>query len=189
MDCKKDTSQEGLFLKGQHINLTALSEEDIHNSNWFDWFNDDESTAGTTHHRFPNTREDQKEYFIDGINGNRNRLQLGIRDLKGGPIVGVISLQQIDYIDCKAEIAVMIGEKGYRKIKFSIEAHKLIIAHGFNQLNLNRIYGGTFMKEWAEMLCRILGFQMEGLLRADVFKNGEYCDVYRFGLLRDDFYK
>lgn len=176
-----------VFIKGSLINLTTLCLEDVEHSNWTAWLNDEETTRFMLQHRFPSSRESQIEFFKKEIEHNQSKLQLGIQSSDGGQIVGVISLQCVDYINKKAEIAVMIGESKYRQVRHSIEAHKLIIAHGFKELNLHRIYGGTLMKEWAELLCRTLGFKMEGVLREDAFKNGKYHDVFRFGLIKAEF--
>ncbi|MFC1814779.1 GNAT family N-acetyltransferase [Thermodesulfobacteriota bacterium] len=176
----------GVFLSGKYVNLTVLTEEDVYNSNWYDWFNDEDTTMLTQHHCFPNTRKKQLE-MLNEINKSENKIQFGICDVSGGPIVGVVSLQAIDFINRKAETSLMMGEQKYRGVKYFIESFSLIIRHGFNSLNLHRIYGGTIIPEIAELMCRTLGFKQEGIFREDVFKNGKYVDVYNIGLFREEF--
>lgn len=176
----------GVFLSGKFVTLTVLTEADVLESNWYDWFNDPETTMFMQQGYFPNTRELQLEFFREKIRNNRTKLQLGIRDVVGGPLAGVISLQSIDHLQRKAEMALVIGEKKYRQVKYFIEACELLIAHGFAALNLRRIYGGTMINEAAELMCRRMGFRREGVLRQDVFKNGQYWDVYLIGLLKEE---
>lgn len=176
-----------VFLKGKYLYLKALDESDINNSNWFDWFNDEETTLFMQQHYYPNTKQQQLEFWEKNIKNATDKIQLGICDVKGGPIVGCVSLSCIDYLNRRAEIATIIGEKEYRKIKYFYESNKLILEHGFYSLNLHRIYGGTIVKELAEMMGRFFGFHMEGVAREAVFKNGVYHDAYSIGVLRSEF--
>jgi RimJ/RimL family protein N-acetyltransferase len=138
-------------------------------------------------HLFPNTKEQQLEYFRKNIQGNPTKLQLGILHVKDQVLMGTISLSSIDHLNRKCEIGGFIGEKKYQKFSYFIEANNIIIKHGFDNLNMNRIYGGTIIKEVASMYCRVLGFKEEGILRSDVYKNGKYYDAYLIGLLREDY--
>lgn len=173
-----------VFLAGKYVNLTILTNADVLNSGWHSWFNDQETTRLTQHGRFPNTRDDQLEFFRKDVKANKSKLQLGICDVSGGPIVGVISLQNIDYINRNAELAVMVGVEQYRHVKYFVEACTLIIEHGFKSLNLNRIYGGSLSSELVELMCRTLGMSREGVLAQDVYKNGKYVDVHLYGQLK-----
>ncbi len=176
-----------IFLKGKNVILKVLTEEDIHNSNWYGWFNDEETTEFMQKHYFPNTKELQLEFLRKNINTSNTKLQLGICDTKGEPIVGIVSLNNIDYINRKAGISMIIGEAKYRKVKYMVEAFGLLIDHAFNSLNMHRIYGGTMINEVAKLLCRTFNFKREGILRQDVFKNEKYNDVYLIGLSREEF--
>lgn len=185
-DSCKEKRAEGVFIRGENINLIALTEDHALNSPWYDWFNDEETTAFMQKHYFPNTREAQLEFFRKNINNSKDKLQLGIQDVSGGPLLGVVSLQGIDHINRRAEISMITGDPAYRKTKYTLEVMRLVVNHAFNTLNLRRIYGGTLIEEWAELLCRTMNFKHEGIFRKDVFKNGVYHDVYFVGLLRDE---
>ncbi len=128
-------------------------------------------------------------YSKNYIKNNPSKIQLGILDLKESILIGVISLSDINYINSTAEFAVIIGEKKYRNFNYFIEASRLIINHGFETLNLNRIYSGTIVKEIDIMFCKVLGFTHEGIFSEAVFKNGKYVDVYRHALLKKNYKK
>ena len=179
--------ENDIFLAGKHIVLKALTEEDARSSNWYSWFNDEETTRWMQKHYFPNTREMQVEFYRKEIAGNRNKVQLGICDIKGGEIVGVVSLSNIEHLNQKAEISIIMGEVEYRKLHYVVEVLRLVLEHAFNTLNLQRIYAGSLHNKFVELCCRALGFSREGILRKDVYKNGEYCDVYLFAILREEF--
>jgi [ribosomal protein S5]-alanine N-acetyltransferase len=176
-----------IFLKGTHIYLKVLTEKDAGESNWYSWFNDEEITKYMQKHYFPNTRAAQVDFWRENIKGSTKKLQLAICKVNSSKILGCISLENIDYLNRKAEISTIIGEKEGRNIIVTIEAYKLIINHAFNTLNLNKIYTGTFSKEFAQLMERIFNFKKDGELRQDVYKDGEYHNVHLHSLLRTEF--
>lgn len=177
-----------IFLRGRYVLLKALTQEDVRSSNWHGWFNDETVTAYMQKHYFPTTREQQLAFLRNEIEGSTTKLQLGICDaIHGGPIVGVVSLQNIDYINRQAEFAIVIGEEKYRHVRYFVEAARLIMHHGFTALNLHRIYTGTFMPNVVELMTRTLGGREEGLLKEAVYKNGRYHDVRLFAVLATEF--
>lgn len=177
-----------IFLKGKYVILKALTESDVHNSNWYGWFNNPELTAFTRHGRFPHTKEEQLQFFKDNIQGARNRLQLGICESIGGSLIGVIALNNIDYISRTCQIAIMIGEKKFQNLKFALESYRLLFRHAFLQLNIRRIYDGVHTEELAQLLCRTLGFKQEGVRREQLFKNGQYLNDYLLGIMKEEFF-
>ena len=173
-----------IFLSGSDVDLLALSEKVVEQSNWYGWFNDEETTSSMQKHYFPNTKLMQLNFFRNEIsNQSSNKLQLGILHKKNQVIIGVISLSNIDFLNQKCEIGGLIGEKNYKNISYWAEANRLLIKHAKNSLNMNRVYGASFIKEVAIFYERLLGFELEGVLKKDVFKNGVFNDVYLFGKL------
>ena len=175
------------FILGKKINLVTLSEQTAMNTNWSSWYNDEETTLNMQQHYFPNTKEMQIEYYQNQIRNNPKKLQLGIYHKNDNLLIGVISLSDINYINRTAEFAVIIGEKNYRNLNNFVEASKLIIKHGFESLNLNRIYGGSTSKEIDSMFCKILGFSSEGISKKSVFKHNKYVDIYNHALLKETY--
>jgi RimJ/RimL family protein N-acetyltransferase len=182
-----EANNQNIFIKGEHVALKVLDEDDVYHSNWYAWFNNENTTQFMMKHYYPNTRSEQLEYWKNAIKGSRDRIQLGIMDAQGGPLLGCVSLSLIDPIHRKAEIATIIGEESARGVKYFFESNKLMLQHGFYELNLYRIFGGTLVKEYADLMCRFFGFQIEGIARSDVYKHGKYHDVYMLGLIEPDF--
>lgn len=175
-----------VFIKGEGINLVVLTSEVVDKTNWYKWFNDEETTKNMQKHYFPNSRELQHKYLNDEIIGSTKKIQLGIVQKNKNLFCGVISLSNIDLLNNSCEISLIIGEAKSRKLEYFIEATKLTCKHAFYSLNINRVYSGTISKEIDELFCRALGFQHEGVLKQAVFKNGIYHDVYQHALLRED---
>lgn len=177
-----------IFLEGKSLYLRILEETDIY-GNYKYWLNNEEVCIGNSHHRFPTTVENLKKY-INESNDSLNKIVLAIVDKQTDRHIGNISLQNINYINRSAEFAILIGEKDYWGQGIAREAGSLLIEHGFNCLNLNRIYCGTYSNNLGmQRVAKSLGFIEEGILREADYKEGSYIDVINYGLLRSEFRK
>ena len=180
-------TQFDIFIKGTNIDLVVLSSEIVGQTNWYSWFNDEENTEYMQQHYFPNSKELQLKYFKEEIEGSDKKLQLGIYHKKDKYLIGTISLNNINFQHRKCEISGFIGEKKYQTLKPFLEANKLLIKHAFEQLNMNRIYGGALNKDVSDFFVRMLNFETEGVLIDDVYKNGHWNNVHLIGLLKKDY--
>jgi len=180
-------TQFDVFIKGTNIDLVVLTSEIVGQTNWYSWFNDEENTEYMQQHYFPNSKELQLKYFKEEIEGSDKKLQLGIYHKKDKILIGTISLNNIDFQHRKCEISGFIGEKKYQTLKPFLEANKLLIKHAFEQLNMNRIYGGALNKDVSDFFVRMLNFETEGVLIDDVYKNGHWNNVHLIGLLKKDY--
>ncbi len=178
-----------IFLKGKHIILKVLTREDVVDTNWYGWFNDEELCQTLQKHYFPNTMESQLAFWETNILNASDKIQLGICRIEGGPIVGIVSLNRIDFINRKAEFSAVIGDRKAQNVIIFTEACRLLFNHGFYTLNLNRIYGASISRDLVLMMCRMFNCREEGVLRQEIYKNGNYYDAYYYGLLREDFPK
>ncbi len=186
MEASKPIDPRDIFLKGKNVILKVLTRDDVITSNWYGWFNDEEICKTLQKHYYPNTMEAQLDFLQKTINTN-DKIQLGICKKEGGNIIGIISLNNIDLINRKAEISALIGETGARNVGLFIESCMLLFNHAFHSLNLNRIYGGSISKELVTLMCRTLGCKEEGVGRSEIYKNGAYRDSYRYAVLKDEF--
>jgi len=175
-----------LFLARDKIYLRAIDESDL-NHRYREWFNDEEVCRYNSHHRFPNYDQNMQDYY-DHVIQSRDHLVLAICDKATDTHVGNIALENIDSLNQNAEFAILIGEKGFWGKGIGSEAARLILEHGFKELNLHRIYCGTQSDNAAmQRLAGSLGFKEEGRLRDAIFKGGRYKDIIRYGLLREEF--
>jgi len=176
-----------IFLKGKHVVLKVLTRDDVIDSGWYGWFNDEELCKTLQKHYFPTTMESQLVFWEQNIRSASDKIQLGICRINDGKLVGIISLNNIDFINRRAEISIVIGEREAQNHSIFTESCMLIFNHGFYSLNLNRIYGGSISKDLVLMMCRMFNCQEEGVRRQEMFKNGVYCDTYSYSLLREEF--
>lgn len=175
------------FLQTPRLYLRSLVSSDIDGS-YVNWFNDEEVCQFNGHHIFPYHREEALTY-ITHIASSHTELVLAIIQRGDERHIGNISLGNIDSVYRSAEFAILIGErdcwgKGYAK-----EAAQTLILHGFNSLNLHRIYCGTSVDNVPmQKLASALKMKQEGLRREAMFKNGRYLDVIEYGVLRMEYF-
>lgn len=174
------------FLEGPHIHLRPLTMSDADGA-YPTWLNQEAVCFGNSHHDFPYSREAAYEY-IEACRNNRDRLILAIAVNSNLQHIGNIALQGIHAIHRSAEISILLGERDYWGLGYGKEAFALLLAHGFNSLNLRRITCGTFDNNPAmQKIALSLGFKEEGLRRQAVYKQGRYLDVHEYGLLAEEF--
>lgn len=176
-----------VFLSGQHVDLVVLDESVIENSDWYQWFNDQAVCKFLQKGRFPNTRKAQRIFFESQIESSNQIVQLGLVERGKSNLVGVVSLNNIDFINRAADISIVIGDLKSQKLSLSIDAMRLMISHAFCSLNLNRVSAGTFSQDWSNCLIKMLGFELEGLAKQAVYKDSEYRDVFLLAILRSKF--
>jgi ribosomal-protein-alanine N-acetyltransferase len=172
------------FLVGKNVILKVLVDSDLHESDWLGWFNDAERCAFNQHHYWPNNLILQEEILKNTL--SPNKIQLGIIDkTRESSICGVISLSNINFINRSAEIGIIMDQESSNRPEIFFESWKLMLMHGFEELGLNKVYGGAMRHDIFSGIERIFNFQKEGLLKNEIFKNGKYHDVIRFAVFSD----
>ena len=122
--------------------------------------------------------------FVQAALQSNTSLVLAVIDTKTEKHIGNISLQNINWIDRNAEIAFLLGEKDFWGKGVMLEAGELLINHGFESLNLHKIYCGTSSdNSGMQKLAEKLKMEKEGIRKEALFKNGVYHDIIEFGIL------
>ncbi|HDY88977.1 MAG TPA: GNAT family N-acetyltransferase [bacterium] len=184
----------------ERLYVRPLTKEDVLSEHYREWFFDQEVTRYNSHGLFPYTKQQMEEFISRIESGSEIIWAVIIKKKKISEIfdpaspcipvyehIGNITLQRIDDINRTAEFACVFGAKEYWGQGYGTESARLLFDHGFNKLNLNRIWTGTAisnigMKKIAEKL----GMKEEGVFRDAVFLEGEYVDVIEYGLLRSE---
>lgn len=171
------------FICGQKVILRGLEKEDVRGS-WFNWFNNSEVTKYMERGIYPNTREGLTEFYHRVAHGNTSDLVLAIIWKNNGKHIGNIGLHKIDPVHRKAEFGIVIGEKNYWGRGAGQEATSLITRHGFDKLNLHKIYLGVRSDHKAGIQAYSrAGFRKEGLLKEELYRDGRYHDVLWMSML------
>jgi diamine N-acetyltransferase len=104
--------------------------------------------------------------------------------------IGNTAFMDINNINRSAEIGIFIGEKWLWNKGYGRDTMRLMLKHGFETLNLNRIFLRVFEQNLRGIRAyERAGFQHEGRLRQAEYKNGRYCDALIMSVLRDEWEK
>jgi len=177
------------MLAGEKIILRPLKIEDLEKTH--EWRNNLELIKLTQGVRFPKTMEMDRDWFNQALNDKSNRnIYFGIDEIETGDFIGIIQLNNIDYISGTANWGFMIGETINQSKGIGTEFSTLILNYTFNNLNLRKITSYVVENNSISIrLFRKLGFNEEGILRKHYFVEGEYRDILILSLFKDDYLK
>jgi len=172
--------------KTNRLKLVGFIElvEEKYPTNCLSWLNDPEVTKYNHWGLFPYTSLTRDQYIQELKKSNKTIVWACLVD---GVHIGNFTLQSINYIYRSAEFAVVIGEKEHWGKGYCTEAARLLFSHGFNKLNLHRIFTGTSStNEGMNRVAWKLGMTQEGTFRDGVYLEGKYVDVNVYGILKDE---
>lgn len=132
----------------------------------------------------PYTIEDARAYISTCIDSDKTRqcLQAIVVD---NVAVGTIGVSLMDDVYCKnAEIGYWLGEPLWNKGIMSA-AVKQICTLAFEEFDIVRIFAEPFAYNiGSRKVLEKAGFQLEGVLRKSVYKNGQIFDSCIYGLTK-----
>jgi len=104
-----------------------------------------------------------------------------------GEIIGQAALKNIRWFNRKAELSLFIKPE-YQGKKLGRKILEKLMEHAFGKLNFYRLEAEVLeYNEKALKLVESLGFTMEGKLRQAKYFNGRYYDIFRYGILKQEF--
>ena len=100
--------------------------------------------------------------------------------------IGVMGYLNYDKLNNKAELRKLIGESEFTHKGYAKKATEAWISYGLHTLKLRKIYIYTFDTNLRNIrINRELGFNLEGIFKAENLYNGIPRDIIRMGLIRD----
>lgn len=179
--------RSGGFLDGHRIFLRGLLKEDLQfEKPYYGWLEDMALDQFTQRNTFPNSESRMSDY-LDKANRNQELILLGIFLKDSGIHIGNIAFSEIDWINRRAFIAYLLGDKDQSGKGLVTEAILMMMYYGFNRLNFNRIHGGVSNLHKASMrVCEKVGLEVEGTMRQHMLRNGEFSDTLIVGAVREE---
>ena len=169
---------------GTLVRLRAFEREDVEDNHRF--MNDYGTLRGMLSGiPFPASMEDEQQWLGQQTGYSRGEYQFAIEDFDGN-LVGRCGPIRVDWKNRLAEVAIMVGAP-YRGRGYGKEAMALLCDFCRKEMNLHRLKVSVFDFNTAAIRCyEANGFQREGVLRQEVFRDGAYHDVVLMGRLFDD---
>ena len=130
------------YIVGKNVYLRHPTEEDV-KGDWHEWFSDEETTKYLIVRYWPNSIEQQLDFY-SSLKDNRNRMVLSIVSKEDDSHIGVLGINNINWVQRYAEGSIVIGSKAHRKAQFTIEATDLLHRVAFQRLNLLNLLSRPF---------------------------------------------
>tara|TARA_B100001059_G_C17795535_1_gene562823 strand:+ start:98 stop:691 length:594 start_codon:yes stop_codon:yes gene_type:complete len=172
------------FREGKITYLRPLLKTDIR-PEYLAWLNNPELNINSAHFRaWPTNENDIDDFFNNGQKDNSN-IVFAACCKKTGEHFGNLSLNNIDWISRTAAQNANVGIKKFRAIHY-FDCVNTILDYAFNTLNLNKITGGAEDPRTIDFMKRF-GYKEEGVLKQQVYRDGEFRDLYLIGGLKEDY--
>ena len=174
------------MIYGERIRLRGVEEDDL--PIFLEWINDPEVIAGLTIF-LPMATWEEEEWFA-GLSKRtpvERPLAVEIREGDSWRLIGNSGFHDFDAIAHSAEVGIMLGDKSIWNRGYGTEVMRLLLKHGFETLNLNRIQLHVYeANRWAIRTYEKIGFIHEGRKRQALYKNGKYQDLLIMSILRSE---
>lgn len=170
------------FLIGSHIYLRPLERSD--GPMLAPWLNDPEVNR-TLRRCHPISLLDEDNYLA-GLAGTEN-VHLGIALRRDDQLIGATGLHEINWRCRHTQFGIVVGDKSQWDKGHGTEATRLMVAHAFQTLNLNRVWLHVYEYNPRGIHAyEKVGFRKEGVLRQDTFREGRYWDTVVMAILREE---
>jgi RimJ/RimL family protein N-acetyltransferase len=177
------------MIYGERVRLRGIERGDL--PKYYEWINDPDVFEGLSIN-LPMSMVDEERWF-DGTTHREQAekpLAIEIQEQGGWRLIGNCGFFDFDWTSRAAEFGIMIGDKSVWDQGYGTETVLLLLKHGFETLNLNRIVLRVFdNNRRAVRAYEKAGFTLEGTLRQAAYKNGAYHDLHVMSVLRSEWNK
>lgn len=167
------------------IILKPLSPQDV--TSFYTWLNDEEviKYSLSLFQRLI-TMEDIDRWFVSVVNDFKN-YNRGIFLADSNKLIGYAGICNLSKANKSGEYFIFIGDRNQWGKGFGSQVTKLIVAFGFEELNLNRIMltvsepNGGAIKAYKNA-----GFKLEGKMRQACYRDNKFHDKLMMSILRQE---
>lgn len=174
------------LLEGARIRLAALVDEDI--PQFARWLSDPTLQQMVNPGAIGPVSAQSllaPDSWLSADRNNPNSTIFAIRTREDDQFLGVAALSNVHAQARYAEYGINIAHPEYQNKGYGIEVTELMLCYGFLELNLNRIWLSVFGYNLrAIKLYEKVGFIHEGREREMIYRDGQYYDLVKMGLLR-----
>ena len=174
------------MIYGKRVRLRGVERSDLRQ--FQEWLNDPEVTEGLATY-LPLSMIDE-EQWLDGVSRKQpdeKPLAIEIKQGRGWRLIGNSGFFNLEWVNRCTEFGIFIGDKSLWNKGYGTETVGLLLRHGFETLNLNRIYLRVYSTNpRARRSYEKAGFLLEGTLREAVYRHGRYADIHIMSVLRSE---
>jgi len=171
-----------MLITGKLVELRAIERNDV--PNYVPWLNDPEAMAYFGGHEPVSLAAEEHWFEEQGKNPTVRNFAI----YHQGEHVGGAGFAHLDFRERSAEVGLFIGRKDLWDKGLGRDVLRALMQHGFEQLNLHRIYLRVFAENARAVRCyEKAGFRHEGRMREAHFRHGRYLDMLTMSVLEDEY--
>ena len=162
-----------IFIETENLKLCVPSKNNL--DQWSEWVNSPKVRGTVSTTLIPKTTAMQWKWIENELN-SKTRIPLEICDKVDDTFLGVVSLSTIDYEKRSAQISTISPVKKNNKNRYCVyEARRAILKYAFQELSINKVYGGTLYPDNKSYMIKnmCLGFEIEGINHDSFWFNNE----------------
>lgn len=169
-----------VFLHGEDVTLRVPGSADVPFLQ--ELINDPEVWPSLT--QYAPTTESQEQEFVESMGENGDvHLLICAEDEP----VGIIGLNNVNETWGIAELGYMLTPDAWGQ-GYATDAARRLVGYAFDQRRLHKVKANAFEPNAAsQRVLEKVGFTQEGMFREHAYIDGEYIDIYRYGLLESEF--
>ncbi len=174
------------MIYGKRIRLRAPEKGDV--PRFTAWLNDPEVRQGLSMY-LPLSIAEEERWFENMLQqpANEHPLTIEVRQGESWIPIGNCGFMNIEWRNRASEVGIFIGEKSFWNQGYGTETMRLLLEHGFQTLNLNRIFLRVFGNNARAIRSyEKAGFIHEGRMRQAEYQAGAYIDVLLMSVLRSE---
>lgn len=172
-------------LVGEKCYLSPCTMEDA--EQWAQWDNDLEVALPLGDEAYTPFPLAKSKEVLAGVLCRQDHV-FGIVDLETDDLIGRGMLFDLDLVNRKAMLGIVIGEKAYWGQGYGQEAVRLLLEYAFGLLNLNSVMLGTFAFNRRAIHCyERVGFKEIGRRRQARIIGDRKYDVVLMDILAEEF--
>ena len=175
-------TKSAVFLRGKITNLRPLEKSD--SKQLAIWINDSDVRILVSN-VFPRTPHFEEDW-VEKLEKDEENIVFGI-ETKDGQFIGVMGVHRIDWVHRTCTTGAIIGEKDFWGQGFGTDAKMYLLKYIFDDLNLRKVVSNVIAYNKRSLNYSLhCGYKIEGVKKAQVFKNGKYVDLIELGLFKKD---
>ena len=173
------------FIAGEKIDLCTPEDSDF--PQWASWFNEPRINRYLEQGLYPNTADDQRQWYKKAK--DEGRLVLLVKT-KHGKLLGVTSISELNYKTQSCQISNVTPIKSKDAILAPLEARALMVTHVIENMGFEKIWASNCfpgLLDWA-LTYKTLGFRIEGFKYSGFVRGKKSSDSIRLSLVSNDYY-
>lgn len=180
-------TEPSIVTRGRRVHLRTLVPSDLgYLSEWCEDPFLEEMVGSEFFHMFKHVFDKAPEFY-EACLSDPTQVVFVVEANDAPKPLGIVRLFNIHMLEGYAFLETVITDQQAIRRGYGIEAGRLITYYGVDVLGLHRVEAKVY--EYNRLSLNALrrnGFKQEGVLRQAGYQNGQYWDLFIFGILRDE---